>query len=322
MDKHRYTTVEMCAGGGGEALGLERAGFGHACLIECNPKACLTLRRNRPEWNVIEADLATFDARPFRGATMVSGGLPCPPYSVAGKQMGAADGRDLFTAGLQVVDDVRPDAIMLENVKGILAPKFTEVRKAIATRFRTLNYQVSWRLLNACDYGVPQLRPRVIFVALRPRAAERFSWPAPREASAPNVGETLRDLMGAQGWQGASAWAERAAGVAPTLVGGSESHGGADLGPTRARLAWERLGVDGRSVADEAPASGFNGFPRLTVRMAARLQGFPDTWTFAGKKTSTYRQVANALPPAVAEAVGRSIIDALQGHRRGSLQAG
>ena len=316
MDRHVFTTVEMCAGGGGEALGLERAGFGHTCLVERNATACATLRRNRPAWNVVEADLTTFDARPFRGATMVSGGLPCPPYSVAGKQLGAADPRDLFGVGLQIVDVVRPDAVMLENVRGMLKPKFAEVREGLATRLRQLGYRVGWRLLNACDFGVPQVRERVILVALRPCAAERFSWPTPRQASAPGVGETLSDLMGARGWRGASEWAAHAAGIAPTLVGGSERHGGADLGPTGTKRAWQRLGVDGRSIATEAPEGGFNGTPMLTVRMAARLQGFPDTWMFEGKKTWTYKQVANALPPAMAEAVGRSIVDALRGNRR------
>lgn len=305
----------MCAGGGGEALGLERAGIGHGCLVELDPHACATLRANRPEWTVIEGDLATFDARPFRGAAMVSGGLPCPPYSVAGKQLGADDQRDLFGAGLRIVDEVRPDAVVLENVRGILAPKFATVLDGIVGTLRALGYEVGWRVLDASDYGVPQHRNRVIFVALLPRFATRFSWPVPLAGATPGVGASLLDLMAQRGWPGAREWAETATGIAPTLVGGSKLHGGPDLGPTRARRSWASLGVDGKSVADLAPEPGFNGLPRLTTRMAARIQGFPDEWAFSGRKTAAYRQIANALPPAVAEAVGHRILVALGAHR-------
>jgi DNA (cytosine-5)-methyltransferase 1 len=100
--------------------------------------------------------------------------------------------------------------------------------------------------------------------------------------------------------------------VAPALVGGSKKHGGADLGPTRAKEAWAKLGVDGRGVADAVPSKDFNGMPRLTVRMAARIQGFPDSWQFAGRKTAAYRQVGNAFPPPVARAVGVAIAEALR----------
>ena len=306
-------TVELCAGAGGEALGLERAGIGHACLVEVDQNACATLRANRPGWLVHEGDLREFDARPFRGAALVSGGLPCPPYSVAGRQLGPADERDLFGHGLRVIEEVRPRAAMIENVKGILSPRFAAVREGLSENFRRLGYRVDWRLLNASSYGVPQLRPRVIFVALEIAHADRFSWPEPAENIAPTVGSTLRDLMAAGGWEGADAWAEGADGIAPTLVGGSKLHGGPDLGPTRARAAWAALGVDGRSVVENPPVSGFQGMPRLTVRMAARIQGFPDEWAFTGRRTAAYRQVANAFPPPVAEAVGHQVRLALGG---------
>lgn len=113
--------------------------------------------------------------------------------------------------------------------------------------------------------------------------------------------------MAANGWEGASGWAKGADSIAPTLVGGSHKHGGPDLGPTRARKAWAALGVDGRGIADEAPGPGFTGMPRLTVRMAARLQGFPDEWQFTGGKTQSYRQVGNAFPPPFARAVAASL---------------
>lgn len=314
MDSTQPHTVELCAGAGGEALGLERAGFAHACLVESDRHACATLRQNRPGWDIREEDVRLFDGRPFRGAAMVSGGLPCPPYSVAGRQLGPLDERDLFSHGLRIVEEVRPQAVMLENVKGILGRRFEPVLGSIVGRLRKLGYTVDWRLLNSSDFGVPQLRPRVIFVALKPRAASRFVWPAACRTDGLTVGTALADLMAEEGWQGAEEWASRASGVAPTLVGGSKLHGGADLGPTRARRAWAQLGVNGSSVADRAPGIGFNGTPRLTVRMTARLQGFPDDWSFAGKKTAAYRQVANALPPPVAQAVGHQLLVAIGGN--------
>ena len=304
-------TIELCAGAGGEALGVERSGIGHACLVEVDSDACTTLRTNRPNWDIREADLKMFDARPFKGTEVVSGGLPCPPYSIAGRQLGPADDRDLFGHGLRIIEEVRPEAVVLENVRGILDPRFEEVRQNIRESLRRLGYHVEWRLLSASDFGVPQLRPRVIFVALKTGSVQYFTWPVPNPWSAPTVGATLADLMAANGWDGAGKWAEAADEIAPTLVGGSKLHGGADLGPTRARRAWELLGVNGKSLAEEAPRAGFNGLPRLTVRMAARIQGFPDAWRIMGRKTAAYRQVANAFPPPVAEAVGRQIVVAL-----------
>lgn len=312
-------SVELCAGAGGQALGLEMAGVEHACLMEIDRDACATLRLNRPWWHVQEADLRVFNAKAWKGAGLVTGGLPCPPYSIAGKQLGPADDRDLFGHGMRVIDEVRPAGAMLENVKGILDPRFEEVRHGIRHQLKKLKYVVDWRLLNASDFGVPQLRPRVAFVVLPARAAEFFSWPVPNPWSAPTVGETLIDLMSAEGWEGAEGWAQSADDIAPTLVGGSKRHGGPDLGPTRARAAWALLGVNGKSLAPDAPAKGFNDLPRLTVRMAARIQGFPDTWQFHGRKTTAYRQVANAFPPPVACAVAKQICIAIEAAAAASL---
>ncbi len=306
------TGVELCAGAGGQALGLEQAGFGHAAAIEIDKDACATLRLNRPKWDVREQDLREVGGDEWKGVDLVAGGFPCPPYSVAGKQLGPQDDRDLFGYGLQFLRDARPAAAMIENVRGILDPKFAVVRDDIREGLRKLGYVVDWRLLNASDFGVCQLRPRVIFVALRADGYEYFRWPAPNPFSPLTVGEALLDLMSANGWEGAEAWAGMADDVAPTIVGGSKKHGGPDLGPTRARAAWAALGVNGKSLAAEAPEPGFRGMPRLTVRMVARLQGFPDEWVFHGKKTTAYRQVGNAFPSPVAAAVATQIRLALE----------
>ena len=305
-------SLELCAGAGGQALGLERSGFEHEALVEIDPAACATLRLNRPKWNVIEGDLSLFDAKPFRGIDLVAGGVPCPPFSKAGKQLGASDERDMFPQAIRVVDETRPQAVMLENVRGLMDPVFAEYRQKIVKQLNALGYWADWHLLNAVDHGVSQLRPRVVCVAVRQAIAPYFRWPAPSLTLPPTVGELLPDLMQANGWHGTEAWCTLANDIAPTLVGGSKKHGGPDLGPTRSRAAWAALGVDGRSLANESPAPDFAGSPRLTVRMCARLQGFPDDWQFAGKKTPAYRQVGNAFPPPVAHAVSQRIFEAIE----------
>jgi DNA (cytosine-5)-methyltransferase 1 len=182
---------------------------------------------------------------------------------------------------------------------------------------------MDWKLVQASDYGVPQLRPRAIFVALKKEIALAVSWPDPQPSSAPTVGQALQRLMGSRGWPGASEWAKRADRIAPTLVGGSKKHGGPDLGPTQAKKQWLQLGVNGLGVADEPPPPSWNGEPpMLTVKMAAVLQGFPSNWPFEGRKTNAYRQVGNAFPPPVAHAVGSEIWKALASHDVGSGRSG
>jgi DNA (cytosine-5)-methyltransferase 1 len=309
------TSVEICTGAGGQALGLEQAGFGHEALVELEHPACETLRLNRPEWNVLERDLLTWSGAEYKGVDLLAGGVPCPPFSKAGKQLGEEDERNLFPKAIELVDEIRPKAVMFENVRGLLDAVFDMYRLDVEGQLEKMGYSGSWRLLNASDYGVSQLRPRVIFVGVRKDLAEHFHWPTPGEIKPPTVGELLQDLMAANGWEGAADWARGATTIAPTLVGGSKKHGGPDLGPTRAKAAWAQLGVNGKTIADEAPEPGFEGMPRLTVRMAARLQGFPDDWELFGRKTAAYRQVGNAFPPPVAAAIGENIKAALSVRR-------
>jgi DNA (cytosine-5)-methyltransferase 1 len=150
-----------------------------------------------------------------------------------------------------------------------------------------------------------------VIVALRKDLVDHFEWPEVQPQNPLTVGECLHDLMAENGWRGARKWAEHANEIAPTLVGGSKKHGGPDLGPTRARRAWATLGVEGKSLANSAPDKDFVGMPRLTLRMAARLQGFPDDWRFHGGKTVSYRQIGNAFPPPVAKAVADNLSVAL-----------
>lgn len=312
MESADLTVVEICAGAGGQSVGLERAGFRHVLAVEIDVDAAATLKANRPGWHVHVGDVRDVKGFEVPKTDLLAGGVPCPPFSMAGKQLGADDERDLFPEALRLVEEIKPRAVMLENVRGLASARFDTYRQSILDRLSALGYETDWKLVYASWFGVPQLRPRFILVALRRDVAKHFEWPTPVEGEV-SVGDALHDLMSEAGWPGADSWASRASTVAPTIVGGSKKHGGADLGPTRAKAAWLALGVDGKGVADAPPASDVaaSAVPRLTNRMVARIQGFPDEWQFQGRKTSVYRQIGNAFPPPVAEAIGRSIARAI-----------
>ncbi|MFI5809097.1 DNA cytosine methyltransferase [Streptomyces sp. NPDC051561] len=377
-------SVEICAGAGGQALGLHNAGFDHAALVEWDGNAVATLKKNIGTWNgwdkrKIDA-LEPGDVRDFlkspgyevlkngKRVDLLAGGVPCPPFSLAGKQLGPEDERDLFPEMLEIVEDLRPRAIMIENVRGILEPPevFIDYRRMIVNKLHGFGYDVPliderwsvsrqneemkrvWRRVDAKYFDVPQLRPRAILVAVHKdvEKSENFSWPLKDLRGTSTVLDKLHTSMLKrckeywnlnsrgepasageksgqdvyQGWHGKALDALKgtAGGVAPTLVGGSRKHGGADLGPTRAKKAWAVLGVDGNGVANDSTECdpGRDLFrpdgPMLTVEQAAIIQGFPPKWKFQGRKTAQYRQVGNAFPPPVAEAIGRAIVATLR----------
>lgn len=311
MAEH-LTALEICAGAGGQSYGLEQAGFGHELAVEIDRDAAATLRLNRPSWNVHEGDVREVDGKGYKGIDLLAGGVPCPPFSAAGKQLGADDERDLFPEALRLVREARPTAVMLENVKGLASARFAPYRQSILDELSKMGYETDWQLLFSSEFGVPQLRPRFILVALRKSKFRNFAWPG-AIGSPPTVGEVLLPSMAANDWSGAVAWAGKANGIAPTIVGGSKKHGGADLGPTRAKAAWLRLGVDGKGIANEAPSADDpdDHTPRLTNQMVAQIQGFDSSWQFSGRKTSVYRQIGNAFPPPVANNIGEAIRHAL-----------
>lgn len=387
------TSVEICAGAGGQAVGLHDAGFDHRALVEWDAHAVRTLSANVggwPGWTQERADaLEPMDVKEFLGSKvhadlrlkegdldLLAGGVPCPPFSLAGKRLGKDDERDLFPDALRIVRALKPKAVMIENVRGILEPPevFIGYRKYILSELRESGYEVPevedhwlpekqdlemrsvWRRLDARDFGVPQLRPRAILVAIRKdvlsESGADFVWPRRLEGPQATVLGELHDSMKLRceqfwdkNWKGEKAKPDQRTGeqvfekwvtdaskavefgkcVAPTLVGGSKKHGGADLGPTRAKRAWSDLGIDAMGVANDPEhcdperdlfrAAG----PMLTVEQAATIQGFPDGWKFQGKKTAKYRQVGNAFPPPVAEAVGRAIAAVLRPDHRDEL---
>ena len=306
------TCLEICAGAGGQALGLEMAGFEHIALIELEREYCDVLKTNRSHWNIVCGDVHKFSGLPYRGIDLLSGGVPCPPFSVASKQLGKDDDRDLFPEAIRLVSEIHPKAVMLENVRGFLDPKFDDYREHILKSIGESGYRVQIKLLNASDYGVPQLRPRVVIVGIRNDINTDFEYPKEGLIEPKTVGETLAGLMGANHWKGLDDWVKRANKIAPTIVGGSKKHGGPDLGPVRARKAWAELGVDGNGIANTAPYADFVGNPKLTKEMIALIQGFPPEWTFGAKKTAACRMIGNAFPPPVACAVGKQIRKCLE----------
>ncbi len=305
------SSIEICAGAGGQAIGLEQAGFEHLALVEIESIACETLKLNRPDWNIINKDVREFSALEFKGVDLLAGGVPCPPFSIAGKQLGHLDERDLFPEAIRLVKECKPKAVMLENVRGLLDNKFKNYRRIILDEFYRSGYECDWRLFNASDYGVSQLRPRAILVAMKKEYFPFFEWPKKADTPPLTIGELLYEEMASAGWENANNWRLQANRIAPTLVGGSKKHGGADLGPTRAKQSWALLGIDGRGLADNPPLNGSKAMPKLTLKMTALIQGFPKDWRFAGKKTPAYRQVGNAFPAPVAKAIGLSIKQAL-----------
>lgn len=334
----KLKVVEICAGAGGQSLGLHRAGFEHQLAVELDETAAETLTKNlkrlhgaRPDvrvgdvasrsvWNPSDTALQQVD--------LFAGGVPCPPFSIAGKQLGTADERDLFAWAVEAVGEMRPRAVLLENVRGLASPRFAGYRQAIADRLRDFGYWSEWKLLHAHNHGVPQLRPRFVLVAMTPEHAAYFRWPS-EAPTRKTVGTVLRrSMLAGPGNEDrpdpdlVENWAKQANRIAPTIVGGSKKHGGADLGPTRAKRAWLELGVDAKGIADQPPGSAWRGHehepPKLTLEMVELLQGFNGPgykWAFAGRKTSRYRQIGNAFPPPVASAVGESLRKAL--HQEG-----
>ncbi|MFJ1645849.1 DNA cytosine methyltransferase [Streptomyces sp. NPDC088258] len=321
MGKLRF--VDVCAGAGGLALGLEQAGFDPVLLLDKNPVACDTLRRNRPSWRVLETDLLGFSPSRYQeiyDVDLLSAGPPRVRSGAALARTETETELRLLEAAVYLAHAVQPRALVIENVPGLLsAPEFAPIRDLISNELKHLGYRFRWFLLNAADFGVPQNRRQGLLVALKERHFDAFRPPEPTVRDHLSVGRALHRSMATGGWREADRWAAQARSPAPTLVGGSERRGGADLGPTGTRNAWARMGVDGSSVADNvpgadfiwAPEAGRHGMVRITTDQAALLQGFPSHWEFAGKKTARYRQIGHASPPPVAKALGLMIRAAL-----------
>lgn len=323
----RPRVLELCAGGGGLALGLERAGFEHVALIEFNKHAAATLRRNRPEWNVVEDDVRKVDFTQYRSRIdLLAGGLPCTPFTTVGEKKGKEDENDLMMEGVRAVGEIAPKAFAFENVEGLLHSKHSDYVAALLRRFSKAGYVTDIHRINTRDYGVAQDRSRIMIVGFRKDLAGVFRMPPKFPEMARNMGDVLADLMGANGWSGVDDWIrmmrERpefdrfgkqiGVGALSDTIRGYQ--GSAQQGEAHRAL---KNGVSYAPPAKAAPTNedaSREGFvPGLTNRMRARLQDFPDAWEFAGGLASVADQIGNAVAPSMANAMGLALMSALKG---------
>ncbi|MET8789301.1 DNA cytosine methyltransferase [Streptomyces pseudogriseolus] len=316
--------VDVCAGAGGLASGLESAGFSPTLLLDNKPQACETLLANRPQWTVVCEDLLDFlpEEHPeVLDVDLLSAGLPRVKAAAATKRGDSEPELRLLKAAVYLLHAVQPRALLLENLPALVdSPVYADVRSFIEDELRHLGYGSHWFVLNAADFGVPQERLQGVLVALRDPWLRAFVPPPRTVGQHVSAGQALRRSMGARGWPEADAWADQACFVAPTVVGGSDNRGGPDLGPSGTKRAWARMGVNAGAFADEVPGPDY-AWPRsndvakmlkITVDQAAILQAFPPDWRITGRKTARYRQIGHATPPPVGKALGKAISAALR----------
>ncbi|MER5477763.1 DNA cytosine methyltransferase [Streptomyces sp. NPDC002734] len=321
----RFTSVDVCSGAGGLALGLERAGFDPVLVLDRHQDACNTLRHNRPRWKTLQADLLNFDPVEHPEAydvDLLSADLPRVRSQATQSRRETGEELALIRATLYLTHAVQPRVLLIDNVPQLVNhPAYEDIREFIGKELIHLGYGIHYLVLNAVDFGVPQVRPHGFVVAFKDAAAaRRFEVPKPTVAQHNTVGEVLLKSMITRGWSGAAGWARKADRPGPTLVGGSDKRGGADLGPSRSKKIWATMGINGKSLADVVPGpDGGQGkdpigeLKKITVDQAATLQGFPSDWVITGRKTVRYRQVGHATPPPVGEALGKAIASALRG---------
>lgn len=331
--KRNYTLVELFAGAGGLALGMEKAGFNTLLLNEFDKHACNTLRKNRPHWKVVESDVSTLDFTQYKNQVdLLSGGFPCQAFSYAGKKLGFEDTRGtLFFEFARAVKETNPKVIIAENVRGLLKHENGQTLEAITSVIDEIGYElVEPRVLKAMFYQVPQKRERLFLVAIRKDLAKyvKFNWPSPYKrimtlADALKKGELYStDVPSSVG----QTYPQRKAEILSLVPQGgywrdlpddlqreymkkSYFLGGGKTGMAR-RLAWDEpsLTLTCAPAQKQTERCHPEETRPLTVREYARIQTFPDDWSFAGPMTAQYKQIGNAVPVNLAYAVGRSLV--------------
>ncbi len=326
--------IDLFAGAGGLTLGLQMAGWDVMAAVELDKWASATHKANFPDTYVL-ADVCDVDFRQFIGIDLVAGGPPCQPFSVAGKQLASADPRDMVPQFIRAVYEAKPKAFLMENVPGLLTSRHIAYTQQVIEQLESLGYQVYVKQLAAADYGVPQNRERVFFMGVCTNI--NFVFPAPTHGPAggkPYVSarQALKDVpecepnraivtyakkpvLRRSPWagmlvngQGRPINLDEPSQTIPATAGGNRTH---IVDPERILLEYHRY-----LMAGGTPRSGIvEGVRRLNVRESARLQSFPDTFAFLGKKTKQYTQVGNAVPPLLARAIGKAVYSALHGLR-------
>lgn len=328
MGDRRHTDIELFAGAGGLALGLEQAGFDGLAYVEINGDACETLRRNRPGWNVIEEDVHEIDFQQYDGRVdLVSGGFPCQAFSMAGKRLGFGDIRGtLFSEVIRCANETHPKMLLMENVKGLLSHDGGRTFETIRHEVEKAGYSLQWKILNASYHGVGQARERIVMIGIRDDLSRKisFEYPEPDDWQT-----TLRDALdGVPDSPGVSysegkakvldlvppggCWVDLPQDIAREYMKSSYDSPGGKRGMAR-RLSWDRpcLTLTTSPSQKQTERCHPDETRPLTVREYARVQSFPDDWEFAGGIGSQYRQIGNAVPVEMARRIGVQIIKAL-----------
>ena len=334
MPKQDYYVVELFAGAGGLALGLEKAGFKEAALVEIDKVACQTLRKNRPNWNVIQDDVVKISEEGIKKylpenieIDLLSGGYPCQAFSYAGNKMGLNDVRGtMFYYYAKILEELKPKMFLAENVKGLVSHDNGKTLSTMLEIFSTIGYRVKWKVLKAVDYNVAQKRERIVIVGIRNDVDNsiEYKYPQPFEykpvlrdalkgvpksegAKYPYKKAKVLDLVPPGGY-----WRDLPDEIAKEYMGSSYYSGGGRTGMAR-RLGWNEacLTLTCSPAQKQTERCHPDETRPFTTREYARIQSFPDDWIFEGSMSNIYKQIGNAVPVELAKAIGLSIIDVL-----------
>lgn len=328
------TGIELFAGAGGLALGLEQAGITDLEFVELNHSACETLRKNRSLWNVLEQDIHKVDFSSYSGRIdVVSGGAPCQAFSYAGKKLGFGDTRGtLFAEFARCLSEVRPKLFLFENVRGLLSHDKGRTFATIKHTFENLGYTIQYQVLNASYYGVGQKRERLIMIGIREDLTQQihFQYPQPD-----NHQTVLRDVLQNvpdSPYQPYSekkrkvmelvppggCWVDLPEEIAKAYMGKSYYSGGGRRGMAR-RISWDEpcLTLTTSPSQKQTERCHPDETRPFTVREYARIQSFPDSWQFEGTLSEQYKQIGNAVPVELARRIGVQIVTALRGEEIG-----
>ncbi|MCJ1808636.1 DNA (cytosine-5-)-methyltransferase [Flavobacterium covae] len=328
---NEYKVLELFAGAGGLAVGLEKAGLKCIALNEIDKYACQTLRKNRPKWNVLEGDIKNFDFSKFEGkADIVTGGFPCQAFSYAGKKLGLADARGtLFYEFARVVKEVNPLICIGENVRGLLSHDKGKTLEGMISILDEIGYNVvPVEVLKAIHYKVPQKRERLILVGIRKDITIKYDYPKPYNkiynledalkrgelfdcnvpksngAKYPQSKKEVLDLVPPKGY-----WRDLPLEIQKEFMGGSFHLGGGKTGIAR-RIGWDEpcLTLTCSPAQKQTERCHPDETRPFTVREYARIQTFPDDWEFSGSLAQQYKQIGNAVPVNLGQEIGYSLI--------------
>lgn len=332
MNKKTYSSIELFAGAGGLALGLEKAGFESKALVEIDKWAVATLRKNRPEWQVIAEDIRKINEQKITSyiqldseLDLLSGGYPCQAFSYAGKRLGLEDTRGtLFYDFAEMLNHLKPKVLLAENVKGLLSHDKGQTLETMLNVFEDMGYVVRYNILNALNYNVAQKRERLIIVGIRKdihkKIGKDYEFPAQNKKRL-YLKDILKDVPKSQGTtysenkkkilnlvpQG-GCWRDLPDEIAKEYMGASYFLGGGKTGMAR-RLSWDEpsLTILCSPSQKQTERCHPDETRPLTIRESARIQSFPDDWIFEGSVSEQYKQIGNAVPVELGKAIGLSI---------------